>query len=150
MGEDIDKINFYNQNVLTLCTDKVVLEIGPGSEMVLTMEIIKVAKHTNLIESNPTAILKIKQYILDNNLQHKVTLYEGLSFDIQLLQLPDTKVDIIVHEIFGSTVSCEGIIQTWNDSLRFLSMDVEKEINICSIPQNAITWFTLIEYPSLE
>jgi acyl-CoA synthetase (AMP-forming)/AMP-acid ligase II/acyl carrier protein len=116
----------FNKNL----KGKVVVEIGPGTEVVLSRLCIEAgAKKVYAIEILKETYLKAKALVKSLDLEHKIILIHG---DCLKTDLPE-KADYCISEIVGSIGGSEGAAKIINDSKRFLKKPE------CILPRRTVT-----------
>ncbi len=109
-------LSFRNAMLLQVKPGMHVLEIGTGTGILCHFALEAGAEHVTTIES--TAFAGIARDILAaNGLADRVTVIEGLSFDIEL----PNKADLLITETLGHAGYEEGILHTaWDARQRLL------------------------------
>ncbi|MFZ3231429.1 MAG: class I SAM-dependent methyltransferase [Pseudobdellovibrio sp.] len=121
MLRDTERTQFYEDIIKKNCAGKVILEIGSGSGLLSALALQHGAKHVYAVEENTQLAESSLKLIKRLNLENRFTLFNKNSTKLELNELP--KVDIILHEIFGSDPFAENVILTLTDAKRFLKPD---------------------------
>lgn len=120
MCEDSIRMDAYRNAIAKAVKDKVVVEIGTGSEAPLAiMCAMAGAKKVYAIEGSVEAAAKATQLIKSKNLDDIIEVVTGYSSTVELPE----KADICVSEIIGNIGGSEGAISIINDSMRCLKAD---------------------------
>ncbi len=107
----------YREAIKKVIKDKIVLEIGPGPEAVLSRLCLECgAKHVYAVEILEETYNKARKYIEEMGLTDKITLIHS---DIRNVNLPE-KADYCVSEIVGSIGGSEGSAVLIDFAKRFL------------------------------
>ncbi|HEX8462666.1 MAG TPA: condensation domain-containing protein, partial [Segetibacter sp.] len=131
----------YRNALRKVVKDKVVLEIGPGFEAILSRICIEEgAKKVYAVELLEDSYLKAKQIVEDLGLEDKIIVIHD---DITKVQLPE-KVDLCVSEIVGAIGGSEGSATLINAS-RHLLKDPS-----AMIPKRSLTKIAAITLPKEE
>ena len=121
MLRDTDRTQFYEDIIKKNCAGKTILEIGSGSGLLSALTLQYGAKHVYAVEQNILLAECSKKLIQRLNLENRFTLFEKNSMKLLDSDLP--KVDIILHEIFGSDPFGEFVVPALSDAKRFLKPD---------------------------
>jgi len=114
---------------------KIAVEIGPGSEAVLSLLAIEAgAEKVYAIELLEPTYRKALQAVKSAGLEQRIILIHG---DATQVVLPE-KVDYCLSEIVGSIGGSEGAAKIINNARRFLKQPQ------CMIPQRSLTKFAAI------
>jgi predicted RNA methylase len=130
MANDNLRKEFYNKAIEKKVKDKIVVEIGPGSQLIWTLLCVEAgARKIYAIEENEIAYEKAKQLAEHKGVTEKIELIRGLSTEVNLPEL----ADICVSEIIGSIGNSEGAASYLNDVKRLMKP------NGVMIPEGCIT-----------
>jgi len=139
MANDPMRVKGYSQALEYAVKNKVVLDPGTGSEMILARHCIKAgAKKVYAIEIIEEAYLEAKQKIIDEGLEDKIILYFG---DATKLKLPEP-VDYVVSALAGNIASSDGCIPVINA----IKENVGDQVKF--VPNIYKTWMAGVEMPS--
>ena len=139
MESDQDRIGFYREALKRVARGKTVLDIGTGDHGILAQLALEAgAKYVYAVEIREGAA-KNAQQTLDCCWPGKATVF---TTNVAKLHRRDRalldalrEVDIVVHEVFGTIASEEGIVQIFRSVLKNRLPRVE----ILSVPQRAET-----------
>ena len=128
----------YEAAINKLVKDKVVLEIGPGKEAILSRLCIKAgAKKVYAVEIGEEAFNKASAKLNELNLTDKIKLIKS---DISNVSLPE-KADVCISEIVGAIGGSEGAALLINRVRPLLKDDG------VMIPEKSITKIAAIQLP---
>ena len=117
MARDTLRQEAYEQAIRQNVKDKVVVEIGPGSQLIWTLICVEAGvRKIYAIEENETAYHAAKQLAQQKGVSEKIELIQGLSTDVNLPE----KADVCISEIIGCIGNSEGVARYLNDAKRFL------------------------------
>lgn len=129
----------YQKIIQQKVKDKVVVEIGPGSRLLMTQMCVDAgAKHVYSIEGNEVAYKQAEILLNQLGLSEKITLISGLSVDVELPE----QTDICLSELIGSIGNAEGVARFLNDAKRFLKPKGDM------IPAGCLTWLSPCVLPT--
>lgn len=149
MESDQDRIGFYRESLNKVARGKVVLDIGTGDHGILAQLALQAgAKYVYAVEIREGAA-KNAQQTLDRLHPGKATVFKA---NITKLHRRDKalldalrEVDIVVHEVFGTIASEEGIVQIFQSVLQSRLPRTE----IRSVPQRAETLISPVTRPKV-
>lgn len=136
MVENIDRVEAYQNAFNAHLDNKTVLEVGPGSSLVLTKLAVEAgAKHVYAIEIDQTAYQQALTELSTYEYKDKITLILG---DASQHELPE-KVDYCISSIIGSIASAQGVEQ--------ILKPVKKHLKDSSkmIPQRSVNYISGID-----
>jgi amino acid adenylation domain-containing protein len=114
MSNDYFRNEKYKSAIRAKVKDKVVLEVGPGSEAILSLMCVECgARKVYAVEILEESYKKAKKRIEALGLQDKIEVIHG---DIMGVTLPE-KVDCCVSEIIGAIGGSQGAARIMNDVL---------------------------------
>ena len=117
MMNDIERNNFYLSALKSVIKDDSnVLEIGSGSGLLSMMAANLGAKEVNSCETNSIIASKAIEIIKDNNLNDKINVISKKSSDIKMGKDMKMPADILVSEIFSSSLLGEDVIPSLEDA----------------------------------
>jgi len=141
MVRDQSRNEVYRKAIKKVVKDKVILEIGPGSEAILSRICIEAgAKKVYAVEILTEAYEKAVETVKKLNLQDKIILIHG---DVTSISLPG-KVDYCVSEIVGTIGGSEGAAKIINSARKLLKNPT------CMIPSKSITYIGAVTLPEEE
>ncbi len=112
MATDSRRVGAFEGAIKAAVKDKVVLEVGPGTELLLTQMCVKAgARKVYAVELMEQTYLVAKQKLAQLGLEDVVTLIHG---DATQVQLPE-KADYCVSGIVGSIGGSEGAAKIINE-----------------------------------
>lgn len=130
MASDNLRTEVYKKAIGKKVKDKIVVEIGPGSQLIWTLLCVEAgARKVYAIEENETAYEAAKQLAEQKGVTEKIELIRGLSTEVNLPEL----ADVCVSEIIGSIGNSEGAASYLNDAKRLMKP------NGVMIPEGCIT-----------
>jgi amino acid adenylation domain-containing protein len=131
----------YRNAIAKAVKDKVVLEIGPGNEAILSRMCIEAgAKKVYAVEILESAYKRARETVKKLKLEDKIILIHG---DITAVKLP-VKVDYCVSEIVGTIGGSEGAAAIINSARNHL------KVPTCMIPSRSVTKIAAITLPAGE
>ena len=147
MESDQDRVGFYREALKKVARNKTVLDIGTGDHGILAQLALEAgAKHVYAVEIREGAARNAQQ-TLDSLYPGKATVFKA---NIAKLHRRDRalldalrEVDIVVHEVFGTIASEEGIVQIFQSVLKNRLPRTE----IQSVPQRAETLISPVTRP---
>ncbi|WP_344854068.1 AMP-binding protein, partial [Pedobacter jeongneungensis] len=135
---DEKRNNHYKQVFNKLLNDKTVLDLGTGSDAILSQFCVAAgAKKVYSVEIFEEAYEKAKKKIKELGLENRITLIHG---DITEIELPE-KVDYCVSEIVGSIGGSEGAAKLINSTRRLLKNPANM------IPKRSLTKIAAVYLP---
>lgn len=138
MYTDVKRNNQYLKAFKRHLKDKIVLEIGPGPEAVLSKLCIEAgAKRVYAVEILESTYNKVKEHVTSLGLDDKITVIHGDIFDVKLPE----KVDYCISEIVGSIGGSEGAAKIINKA-RELVLQPD-----AIIPTSSVTKIVAISLP---
>lgn len=141
MSTDHFRNERYRQALTAKVKDKVVLEVGPGSEAVLSVMCVACgAKKVYAVELFEEAYRKASAKVAQLGLADKITVIHG---DITQVQLPE-KADVCVSEIVGSIGGSQGAAPIMNAARHWL-----KDTNQM-VPAQSVSRIAAITLPAGE
>ncbi len=147
MESDQARVGFYRESLKKVARGKIVLDIGTGDHGILAQLALQAgAKHVYAVEIREGAAKKAQQ-TLDRLYPGKATVFNA---NITKLHRRDKvlldvlrEVDIVVHEVFGTIASEEGIVQIFQSVFK----DRMPRTEIQSVPQRAETLISPVTRP---
>jgi hypothetical protein len=144
---------FYREALFRVAEGKVVLDIGTGDHGILAQIAIEAgAKHVYAVEIREAAS-KNAQKTLDKLFPGKATVFHR---DLAKLTHRDKdvldalgQVEVVVHEVFGTIASEEGIVQIFSNLLQ-TRRDLGGPVDVISVPQAAETLIAPVTRPTLK
>jgi amino acid adenylation domain-containing protein/FkbM family methyltransferase len=128
----------YRNAISKVVKDKIILEIGPGFEAILSRICIEEgAKKVYAVELLESSYLKAKETVEALGLQDKIIVIHD---NIMNVELPE-KVDYCISEIVGAIGGSEGAATLINSSRRLLKDPA------CMIPSRSLTKIAAITLP---
>jgi len=113
MSNDHFRNSKYEEALTKKVKDKVVLEIGPGAEAILSIMSVECgAKKVYAVEILEEAYKKAKSRVASLGLENKIEVIHGNVIDVELPE----KVDFCVSEIFGAIGGSQGAAKILNAS----------------------------------
>ena len=139
MSNDIHRSKRYLKAIKDIAKDKVVVDIGTGSDLNWAKASIEAgAKKVYAIEVMKDSYIKAKNLITKLNLEKKIKLINGSSMNVELPE----KVDLCVSEIIGCIGNSEGACAILQDARnRFLKPDG------IMVPDKCITKIAAVSLP---
>ena len=117
MMNDAERNNFYLSALKSVIKDDSnVLEIGSGSGLLSIMAANLGAKEVNSCETNSVIANKAMEIIKDNNLSNKINIISKKSNDIKVGEDIKKLADVLVSEIFSSSLLGEDVIPSLEDA----------------------------------
>ena len=141
MVDNNDRVQAYQNAFNAHLHNKTVLEVGPGSTLVLTkLAIAAGAKHVYAIEIDQTAYQQALKELSNYKFRDKVTLILG---DASQYELPE-KVDYCISSIIGSIASAQGAEQ--------ILRPVKKHLKDSSkmIPERSVNYISGIDLSNVK
>lgn len=136
MANDTIRNTQYEAVINSKVKDKVVLEIGPGAELVLTLMCIKAgAKKVYAVEWSKEAFEQASKEVARLGLQEQIILIHGNALEVDIPE----KVDFYISEQIGDIGSAEGAISLNNHALKYIDQKVQV------IPQQCITQLAAVQ-----
>ena len=138
MTEEPIRNEAYKAAIRAHVTDKVVLDVGTGKDVILARHCIDAgAKRVYAIEVLEDAAQQAKELVVRLGLEEKIIVIHS---DSASVDLPE-KVDVWTEGIIGNIGSSDGIIPIANDVRRLLKTDAVKIPSLCT------TYFAAVELP---
>jgi protein arginine N-methyltransferase 1 len=147
MESDQERVGFYRAALAKVARGKVVMDIGTGDHGILAQLALEAgAKHVYAVEIREGAAKSARE-TLDRLHPGKATVFRANVAKLhrrekQLLEALQ-EVDIIVHEVFGTIASEEGIVQIFQSVLK---SRLPQE-GVMSVPQRAETLLSPVTRP---
>tara|TARA_B100000586_G_scaffold220932_1_gene167968 strand:- start:44 stop:1693 length:1650 start_codon:yes stop_codon:yes gene_type:complete len=117
MINDNDRNNFYYSALKSVIkTSSSVFEIGTGSGLLSIMAANLGAHEINTCETNSIMANTAMKVIADNNLSEKINVIPKKSNDIKVGEDINKPANILVSEIFSSSLLSEGVIPSLEDA----------------------------------
>jgi predicted RNA methylase len=115
MMNDESRNLFYLKEIKVKCPDKVVLDIGCGSGLLTQYALESGAKHVYALERDPV-LQTCFQFAFKSEIEAgRVTLLSKNSVDLVEADFKSGVPEVIIHEIFGSALFNEKVIETFSD-----------------------------------
>jgi predicted RNA methylase len=128
----------YRQVIQQRVGGKIVVEIGPGSRMFMTLMCVEAgARLVYAIEASETAYHKAQVLVVQAGVQEKVVLIPGWSTAVDIPEL----ADVCLSELIGPIGNAEGASRSLNNAKRFLKSDG------VMIPAGCLTWVSPVSKP---
>jgi predicted RNA methylase len=138
MVRDTLRNNAYRQVIQQRVGGKIVVEIGPGSRMFMTLMCVEAgARLVYAIEASETAYHKAQALAVQAGVQEKVVLIPGWSTEVDIPEL----ADVCLSELIGPIGNAEGALRSLNNAKRFLKPDG------VMIPAGCLTWVSPVSKP---
>ena len=130
MINDNDRNNFYYSALKSVIkTSSSVFEIGTGSGLLSIMAANLGAHEINTCETNSIMANTAMKVIADNNLSEKINVIPKKSNDIKVGEDINKPANILVSEIFSSSLLSEGVIPSLEDAKqRLISKTLEIDL----------------------
>jgi amino acid adenylation domain-containing protein len=140
MTNDTLRADSYRLAINRLVTDKTVVEIGTGQDIILSRFCLEAgAKKVYAIEMDDGSYHIARETIKKLGIEEKITLIHG---DATMVELPE-KVDVCLSEIIGTIGGAEGAAAILNRCRRFLKKDGTM------IPQKCLTKIAAVSLPTI-
>ena len=138
MVRDSLRNNAYRRVIQQRVGGKIVVEIGPGSRMFMTLMCVEAgARLVYAIEASETAYHKAQALVVQAGVQEKVVLIPGWSTEVDIPEL----ADVCLSELIGPIGNAEGASRSLNNAKRFLKPDG------VMIPAGCLTWVSPVSKP---
>jgi len=138
MARDEVRNRAYRQAIQQTVKDKTVIEIGPGSMLVLTLLCVEAgAKKIYAIEIDEEAYQQAQKLVQAKELTDKIELLHGSSLNIDVPE----KGDVCISEVIGCIGGIEGAAVLLHNAHRFL-----KPSGVM-LPSRCLTWLSPVVKP---
>jgi len=139
MAQDIVRNDAYREVLRQKVDGKTIIEIGPGSQLVLTLMAAEAgAKKIYAVEMDEEAYHNASALVVEKGLTETIELIHANSDDVVLPE----KVDVCLSEIIGTIGNSEGATRFLREAKRFL-----KPSGIM-IPEGVKTWLSPVCKPT--
>ena len=140
MATDDMRVSGYQKAVENLVKDKVVIDPGTGTEMILARHCVAAgAKKVYAIEIFDEAYNKAKENLKKYGLEDKIELIHE---DISEVVLPE-EVDVCISALAGNITSSDGCITIINN----LKSHLKQEKQVTFVPNKYYTKIGLVSFP---
>jgi hypothetical protein len=136
MMNDESRNSFYRQEINHKAKDQIVIDLGCGSGLLTMFALEAGAKHIYAIEQHPILQRCFNHTFKKEIESGKVTLLAKSSQDVTLEDFKSGTPNLIIHEIFGTSLFDEKVIETFHDLLDRKIIDTSMEF----IPQKFSLW----------
>ncbi len=114
MRDDDERTGAYQRTITQHAPGRVCLDIGTGSLAVLAVQAAQAgAAHVYAVEANAEAAEAARRAVVEAGVGDRVTVIDGYSTDVLL----PSRVDLVIHEIFGEVAGSEGVTAVFTDAL---------------------------------
>lgn len=113
MLKDENRLHFYNQVIKENVKGKIVLDVGSGSGILSHLAVKHGAKKVYSVEMMPV-FQDVYSVLMEKNISEgKAKLIQKDAKDLTTQDFDDGLPEIVLHEIFGSNVFAEDIVQVF-------------------------------------
>jgi precorrin-6B methylase 2 len=138
MARDEVRNSAYRKAIHQLVKDKTVIEIGPGSMLVLTLMCVEAgAKKIYAIEIDEDAYQQAQKLVQSKGLTDKIELFQGSSLNVDVPE----KGDVCISDVIGCIGGIEGAAVLQHDAQRLL-----KPSGVM-LPSRCLTWLSAVVQP---
>ncbi len=139
MMNDAARNEFYEKEIQAKAKNKVVLDLGCGSGLLTQYALEAGASHVYSLEQDPVLQRCFAFAFKDEIASGRITLLAKKSQDLKLEDFVSGEPEVIVHEIFGTSLFNEKVMETFTDL--FARKIIEPTLEF--VPQKFSLWAAL-------